>query len=57
MTNWTDCLLGPTHPTLLHTFLQVESKCLEGLGWRLGPYFLHDELDGLDDGCEARSPQ
>ena len=28
---------------------QVEAKCLEGLHWRLGPYFAEDVLDGEGD--------
>ena len=43
-------LLCLTHfPSALFLTDQVEAKCLEGLHWRLGPYFAEDVLDGEGD--------
>jgi hypothetical protein len=28
--------------------LEIEARCLEGLEWRLGPYFAEDDLQGHD---------
>lgn len=27
----------------------VEARCLDALGWRLGPFFLEDDLSGNDE--------
>jgi hypothetical protein len=37
-------LTGQRHPVGLHEAAEVEMQCLEGLGWRLGPYFQEESL-------------
>jgi hypothetical protein len=33
----------------LEAAVDVEARCLEALGWRLGPFFLEDELLDQDE--------
>eukprot|EP00878_Enallax_costatus_P009746 GHUV01010178.1.p4 GENE.GHUV01010178.1~~GHUV01010178.1.p4 ORF type:complete len:120 (+),score=31.43 GHUV01010178.1:268-627(+) len=33
----------------------VEARCLDALGWRLGPYFIEDDLTGDDELLWAES--
>ena len=36
----------------MHMHMQVELKCLEGLGYRLGPYFAHNALTEAPPCCD-----
>eukprot|EP00775_Hariotina_reticulata_P010786 gene10786-10943_t len=37
------------HPVSLEAAVDVEARCLEALGWQLGPFFLEDELPDQDE--------